>query len=112
MKLSQIPDAVTLILSDARGIYIPRDFLIDNDGDIAWSHCAAWGLTKDNMQHWSAALLPDSEIYWDAWTWILDNAEWRDAHDMVYRLHQDGDLWALCYDKMSDEEKENFGFDC
>ena len=27
-------DAVVLILSDARGVYIPRDFLTDNQNEI------------------------------------------------------------------------------
>ena len=29
----------------------------------------------------------------------------------VWRLYQDGDLWALCFELMTAKEKENFGFD-
>ena len=29
----------------------------------------------------------------------------------IFRLHQDDDLWAVCSEKMTMEEKENFGFD-
>jgi hypothetical protein len=103
--------AVNLILSDARGIYIPRDFLTDNDNQIAWDHCAAWGLTKDNMHEWRAAVLPDSEIYWDAWQWVLEHAKFTDVDGSVFRLHQDGDLWGLCFERMTNEEKDNFGFE-
>jgi hypothetical protein len=28
-----------------------------------------------------------------------------------YTLWQDGDLWAIAFDHLSDDEKENFGFD-
>ena len=104
-------NAVALILSDSRGIYIPRDFLTDNYNEIAVDHCAAWGLNADNFQHWFLALEPDSEIYWDAWDWVLEHAKFTDADGNVYRLYQDGDLWGLCFERMTDEEKENFGFE-
>jgi len=104
-------DAVNLILSDARRIYIPRDFLTDNQNQIAWKHCAAWGLTKLNSLHWIMATDPDSGFYWEDWDWILNNAKYTDKEGNVYRLYQDGDLWGLCYDKMTDEEKKNFGME-
>ena len=106
-----IPDAVTLILSDARGTYIPRDFVTDDYNEIAVDHCLSWGLTDDNKDEWQDASNPDSEWYWEAWDWILNNAQYTDDDGNVYRLMQDGDLWALCYERMSDEEKENFGFE-
>lgn len=31
--------------------------------------------------------------------------------DDVIHLHQDGDLWAFCFDNMTDEEKMNFGWE-
>lgn len=105
-------NATILILSDARGVYIPRDFLTDQHGDIAREHCAAWGLTSDNESWWVDATDPDSECYWDAWTWVLDHARFTTPEGDVYHLHQDGDLWGLCHERMTDEEKNNFGFDC
>jgi hypothetical protein len=103
--------AVNLILSDSRGIYIPRDFLCDSNNDIDAEHCKAWGLTDDNRDFWSSAAYPESESYWDAWTWICDNAQFTDTDGSVFTLHQDGDLWGLCIERMTREEKENFGFD-
>lgn len=29
----------------------------------------------------------------------------------VYHLHHDGDLWALCFPQLTEEEKRNFGWD-
>lgn len=103
--------AVTLILSDSRGIYIPRDFLCDNYNEIAFDHCKAWGLTADNFHWWQDAADSENEGYWEAWEWILNNAEYTDDEGNKYCLHQDGDLWALCYGKMTQEERHNFGFD-
>jgi len=104
-------DAVVLILSDARGVYIPRDFLTDNHNEIVWKHCEAWGLTEANKDFWIEATDPTYENYWEDWEWILNNAKYTTEEGDVYRLCQDGDLWALCYDKMTNEEKENFGME-
>lgn len=103
--------SVILILSDSRGIYIPRDFICDDYNEIDMKHCFAWGLTAENMEYWEAAANPDDEWYWDAWQWILNNAEYTAENGDKYRLHQDGDLWGICYEKMTNEEKHNFGFD-
>jgi len=108
MKQEIIPNAVTLLLSDARGIFIPRDFV--NHG-VMIDSSKSWGLNDENADHWKDAQNPDSEGYWEAWDWILHNARYTDKQGNVYHLYQDGDLWALCYDRMTDEEKVNFGID-
>lgn len=100
--------SIVHILSDARGIYIPRDFLTDNYNEIAESHCVAWGLTEDNKQNWLNATDPDSEFYWDDWEWILNNAKFIDEDGSIYKLYQDGDLWGICYEKLTDDEKLSF----
>ncbi len=103
-------EAVIYILSEARGHYTPRDFLTDDLGNIAEDHCTAWGLTADNSDWWEGAIDPDNDDYWECWDWILDNAKYTTADGDIYRLYQDGDLWGICYEKMTDEEKKNFGF--
>ena len=104
-------EAVVYILSSACGIFIPRDFLTDDLGDIAEEHCIAWGLDNSNSDWWKDAADPDSDNYWDCWNWILANAKYTTPDGDIYRLHQDGDLWGVCYEKMTDEEKKNFGLD-
>lgn len=100
----KIPNAVTLLLNDARGIYIPRDFVTGFDQ-------AAWGLTEENKEWWQDADDPNNEHYWEAWDWVLNNAKYTDKEGNVYHLSQDGDLWSLCYERMTDEEKSNFGME-
>lgn len=109
MNSAEIPDAVTLILSDARGIYIPRDFVTDNYNQIAEDHCKAWQIEPDD-----AAILAsgtDHEYYWETWDTVLSNAQYIDEEGNKYSLSQDGDLWALCYDRMNQVEKSNFGME-
>src|ERR1700681_2565627 len=92
--------AVALLLSDARGQYIPRDFVTGFD-------LSRWeGITPANIE---ACSDPENEWYWDNWTSICDNATFTE-NGHVWRLSQDGDLWAMCFELMSNEEKKNFGF--
>jgi hypothetical protein len=95
-------DNVILLLSDAMGVNIPAYFVTvferekwSGISDWAWKTCAAG---------------PDTEHYWDAWEDILRDATYTAPDGRVYHLHQDGDLWALCYEHMSEDESENFGF--
>ncbi len=104
-------EAVIYILNGARGIYIPRDFLTDDLGNIAEDHCKAWGLITDNSEWWKDAIDPYSEHYWDSWDWILTNAKYTSQDGDIYYLYQNDDLWGVCYEKMTDEEKKNFGYD-
>lgn len=111
MQTKKVLPAVNLILDSHRGIYIPRDFVTDHSGNTLDEGNSNWGLTEANIAHWGSAADPESEGYWDAWSWILDNAEYTDDSGNKYRLHQDGDLWGVCYDRMTDDEKSNFGFE-
>lgn len=107
--MSNIPSAITLILSDARGVYIPRDFVTDGCGEIAVDHCKAWGIGKEDAEILASG--PDHEFYWGTWDDVLSNAQYVDEEGNKYFLSQDGDLWALCYDRMTEEEKSNFGME-
>lgn len=93
--------AIALLLSDARGVYIPRDFIEGFDLSL-WS-----GISEEKKEE---CMNPNSEYYWWAWDSILDNATFTENGN-TWRLMQDGDLWAYCYELMSNEERENFGFD-
>lgn len=93
---------VTLLLSDARGIYIPANFV------------EAYNPTDWHVKPEDAAILaagPDHELYWDTWSDVEQYAYYVSVDGRRFTLYQDGDLWALCLDHMTDEERENFGFD-
>ncbi len=95
--------AIDLLLSDARGVYIPRDFCEE-------FNITMWGLDPESWEVQTCKAGPDTDGYWDAWTEILDKAKYKLKED-TYTLHQDGDLFAMCYERMTDEEKCNFGFE-
>ena len=92
---------VQLLLSDSRGVYIPRDF-------IEFFDLNQWNIDSKYMERLSS---PDDELYWDNWNVVLNNAKHTDKQGNVWTLWQDGDLWAICHDLMTEEEKQNFGFE-
>ena len=93
---------IQLLLSDSRGIYIPQNFYQD------FLNFKTWGLLKSDFK---ALRNPENESYWDNWELVLNNAKHTDKQGNVWTLWQDGDLWAICPDLMTDEEKQNFGFE-
>lgn len=97
MNTTKKQDAVQLLLSDSRGIYIPRDFCTNFDLE-------AFGLSEDDEDVKCCQAGPDQEWYWDAWNQILDKAKTTTGHV----LYQDGDLFLLNYDEMTSEELANF----
>jgi len=93
-------DSIECYSDNARGIYIPQHFA--ETFNTGWS----------NIDQEDISILkqgPDHELYWDAWTEVLDNAKFeKDGNTWI--LYQDGDLWCVCLNLMTAEEKDNFGF--
>lgn len=92
-------NGVRHLLSDSRGMYIPRDFVEEFD------LTKFAGINPDDV-----AILhdPDHEWYWDAWDNVLQYATHTDAQGHKWHLWQDGDLWMICDALMTDEEYLNF----
>jgi len=91
---------IEFLLSDARGIYIPRDFFQDFDLE-------KWNLKGEDLTTLND---PENENYWDVWDHVLNTAYF-EIDDKKYSLYHDGDLLAIAYDHLTDEEKDNLGFD-
>jgi hypothetical protein len=89
---------IEILLSDNRGVYIPRDFA-DFGGN--WD-----SVTAEDIEILQAG--PDTEGYWDAWDAVTRDASYTDEKGNVWRLYQDGDLFAYCEELMDDEEYEDF----
>ena len=95
-------NGIQLLLSDAHGVYIPKLFL------ESFLSFKVWGLLKSDFK---ALRNPENESYWEVWEFVLNAAKHTDSEGNVWQLWQDGDLWAICHDLMTEEEKQNFGFE-
>jgi len=88
-------------LSDARGIYIPRDFaksFADRAKSVANVTDEQWAILED----------PDDENYWEVWSEVCDSAIVTDDHGNKYRIHHDGDCWLVPVDMEWSDETEWF----
>ena len=103
-------DAVELLFDGARGIYIPQAFGDMVDGANEEQRARWSGIDEDDLEILCAG--PDHMWYWEAWDNVLHHAVFTlVSHTGVaveWSLHQDGDLFALAYEHMSAEEKQNF----
>jgi hypothetical protein len=96
-------EAVVVLLNSALGTYIPQNFVEGFDLD-EWSISLSEE-DKEIMQD------PSNDWYWDVWEEILNNAKYTTADGDVYTLYQDDDLFAVCFEKMTEEQKKTFGFE-
>jgi hypothetical protein len=98
-KDSLMNSAINLLVSDSHGVYVPQAFREKFD-------LALWDGIRDNEIE-AIEAGPDHEWYWEAWNDILNSATYTQDGD-TYRLWQDGDLWAICYERMTVAEYEEF----
>lgn len=92
-------DGILHLLDSSRGICIPQVFANDYFPN-------EWDIDSEDVTVLQNG--PDDEEYWDTWDIVLNNASLTDRDGNVWRLYQDGDLWAVCYELMSDETSRSF----
>lgn len=89
---------IEILLGDNRGIYIPQNFA---DGFDGWS-----GINIEDLEILEKG--PEEECYWEAWDCVLRDAFYVDKEGHNWRLYQDGDLFAICDELMTNEEYKDF----
>ena len=100
MNLSK--PSMLLWLSDARGVYIPRDFATsfkDRAKNVSGVEPKEWEFLEAG---------PDAAWYWETWDNVLDNAVVTDDAGVKFTLHQDGDLWLVPEGMYWNDEKDTF----
>ena len=95
--------SIVCLVDSARGSYVPQAFIELYDK-------AAWHVSSADAEILRAG--PDHPDYWDTWDNVLNCAHYV-AHDgRTFTLYQDGDLFAVAIDAMTDAEYlEFFGED-
>ena len=80
------------IVDSAFGIYVPQMFVQRYEPD-------EWGVRKVDAEELQN---PDNEFYWETWEEVLSTAKFTDDRGHVWRLLQDGDLFAVDCGKEGD----------
>jgi hypothetical protein len=78
-----------LWLSDARGVYIPRDFA----NSFANRAVSVSGVSDEDWTTLESG--PDAEWYWESWETVLNNATVIDDEGVKFSVYQDGDCWLI-----------------
>lgn len=99
--MSDIKSGLACLLNDAHGIYIPAKFIECYDP-------VAWGVTDDDQKELSSS---DNQYYWETWESVEQYATFTDEHGNKWHLYQDGDLYAVCYELLTDDEKQFIGIE-
>lgn len=94
-----LPELQILLMDSARGVYIPANFATEVERD------AVSGVRPELLDRLAREDGHKIDGYWDVWQEVLDNAivtykGWE------YTLHQDGDLWLVASDLMTQEQQE------
>ena len=73
------------LIDGAHGVHVPKVFAENYD-------TSAWGINTEDV----SILLwgPGHKWYWETWETVLRNARCTDDNGRVWRLEQDGDLFA------------------
>lgn len=101
--------AIRLLVDSRYGVYVPQRF-VDSYDMAKWDWSKSEALCQREEVESLKAEPHESEMYWEDWQAVLDNATFK-QDGFTWRLYQDGDLWAICEELMTAEEKHNFGFE-
>jgi len=100
-------EAINLLVSDSYGWKIPARFadIVMAAMDICGGTLHDWtGVTRAELEICADTSHPD---YWETWDNILENVRvTRGGH--TWRLWQDGDLFSVCEELMTPQEREEF----
>ena len=93
---------VKYIVDGAHGVYVPMVFA------QTVNRALLSGVAVETLDYLAKEESVEDDGFWDAWDSVLNNA--RITHNgKIYHLHQDGDLFAIAWDNLTEDEKYNFG---
>lgn len=94
-------NTIILYSDDSRGIYIPKHFAESIHREYVQ------GIDLDHLDYLADSDNLTDDGYWDVWQDVLDNC--RLVKDgKAYTLYQDGCLWLLDLDNMTNDEYLEF----
>ena len=89
---------ICLLVTDWYGMKVPQKFIENFEPKD-------WDVSEEDAEYISKG--PDGDCYWDVWDAVMSMAEHIDKDGNVWRLYQDGDLFAYCDELMTNEEYKN-----
>lgn len=92
---------IELLCDSHHGVYLPSVWCSNTEN--------IWGIKQEDWDYLLDASNLEDEYYWDVWNDVLSYASYIDDNGVAWTLYQDEDLWAIAYDELSIDEKEELG---
>ena len=93
---------IKCIVDGRHGVFVPQWFA------QTVNRALLSGVTTEDLDYLAKEGSIEDDGFWDIWDSVLNNA--RITHNgKIYHLHQDGDLFAIDWDNLADDEFEAFG---
>ena len=101
-----------LWLSDARGVYIPRDFaksFSDRAKSVSGVSDEDWAILERGPDYEDEnGVCVCNEAYWDTWSDVEQTATVTDDNGVKYSVYQNGDCWLIPHGMEYNEETDGF----
>ena len=95
---------IECIIDSRHGVFVPVVFA------QTINRALLSGVSGETLDYLTKEESMEDDGFWDAWDCVLNNA--RITHNgKIYHLHQDGDLFAIDWDNLTDEEYESLGLE-
>ena len=93
---------VECIVNGAHGVFVPMVFA------QTVNRALLSGVTTEDLDYLAKDGSIEDDGFWDIWDSVLNNAHIT-HNGKIYHLSQDGDLFAIAWDNLTEDEKYNFG---
>ena len=95
---------VECIVDSRHGVFVPMLFA------RTVNRALLSGVTTEDLDYLAKEESTENDGFWDTWDSVLNNA--RITHNgKIYHLHQDGDLFVIEWENLTEEESEAFGLE-
>ena len=95
---------IECIVDSRHGVFVPMVFAQTVNRSLLS------GVSGETLDYLAKEESVEDVDFWDVWDSVLNNA--RITHNgKIYHLHQDGDLFAIDWDNLTEDESEAFGLE-
>ena len=95
---------IKCVVDGRHGVFVPQWFAQTVNRELLS------GVTAETLDYLAKEESVEDVDFWDAWDSVLNNA--RITHNgKIYHLHHDGDLFAIDWDNLTEEESAALGLE-
>ena len=90
------------IVDGAHGVFVPKVFA------KTVNRALLSGVSIETLDYLAKEESLEDDGFWDTWDSVLNNVRIK-VEGKIYHLHQDGDLFIINWDNLTEDESKAFG---